>query len=108
MSDSTLFTTAHGSAIRCACCDRIEVTFRGIPFLLTEDDLPVVQSVFQSIGEAEADPGDVWEMSATTGNGPVTVHYRHRDLLEFGNLIDGTAAMLELEEIIADLTLDSA
>jgi hypothetical protein len=103
MSDASLFSTPHGSALRCACCGRVEVTFRGVPFILTPDDLPAIQSVLRRVVETDADPDDVWEMQARSKSGPITVHYRYGDLLELADLIHGTSAMLELEQILEEV-----
>jgi len=100
MSDASLFSTPHGSALRCACCGRIEITFRGVPFILKADDLPAIQSVLRRVVETDADADDVWEMQAHTGTRPITVHYRYGDLVELADLIHGTSVMLELEEMI--------
>jgi hypothetical protein len=105
---SLIFQTEHGKVLRCACCDRIEVVFGNIavaeePFLFKrfrravkqidvdgqarqrDDDRPVLLSV----------DGDRFAFRFT----PAEVH-------ELEDLLDGAAAMLELDEIL-DETLDS-
>jgi hypothetical protein len=103
-----IFQTPNGKVLRCSCCDRIEVVFGNIsvaeePYLFDrfrrlvkqlgvdtqarqhDDDRPVLLSV----------DGDRFAFRFT----PAEVH-------ELEELLDGAAAMLELDEML-DETLDS-
>ena len=71
---SNLFDTENGSSLRCSCCGRIELTFRGVPFLVEVSDLPEIQSMLHSVAESDACPDEMWKVSAQTARGPVTMH----------------------------------
>jgi hypothetical protein len=48
---ATLFETAHGRVVRCACCGRLEVRFGNALLALVADDLP---HVLDQLGAAES------------------------------------------------------
>lgn len=98
-----LFETRHGSVLRCECCTRIQITFRGHVLLVDEDEfellLQTVQHAWTQLREAEGT--DQWRLQAETDGGEVGVVLTEPSLTALHELLQGAWAMYVLRERVA-------
>lgn len=104
-SDSTLFQTPHGRVLRCACCGQIEITFMGERLRVSPADFHTVAETVaharREIRNADEAPPR-WRLSAQTPVGSVSVAFCAEELAALHALLDGAAAMLELDRMLDD------
>ena len=100
-----LYHTQHGHVLRCTCCGRYEIAFRHTHVRLAPPHFVGLVRGVQSF------PVEGWEAESfgvlrlTPEDAPVAVHIRlHRpDVLELRELLNGAAAMDELETMLGDV-----
>ena len=99
---SLIFQTENGKVLRCACCDRIEVVFGNIsvteePFLFKR----FRHAVKQIDAEEQADRRDDERPILLSVDGDrFAFRFTREEALELEELLDGAAAMLELDEML--------
>lgn len=101
---SPLFETAYGSVRHCPCCDRIQVTFQDRTLLLDASYFEaLVHHVAAADEQAPLRPhSGWWKLCTDTCAGEVAVLLRDNELAHLRSLLDGAAAMLELNDLLAD------
>jgi hypothetical protein len=95
-----LFRTRHGAILRCECCSRIQITFRGHVLLVDEDEFELLlQTVQQARTQLrEAEEQEQWRLQARADNGPVGVVLTESSLAALHALLQGAWAMYVLDE----------
>ncbi len=95
-----LFDTRDGSVLHCACCDRIQITFRGLMLLITVEEFDVlcrtVAKAWEEINDREDAP--TWRLSADTDAGGVSVTLHLDELRALRELLNGAYAMMTLRD----------
>lgn len=105
ISDPCLFRTSQGRVIRCACCGRLEITFRGEHLRASPSDF---QALAQTVAHARQEIQETddacsrWRLSTATEAGTVCVTFSRGEIEALHALLDGAAAMLELETLLHD------
>jgi hypothetical protein len=95
-----LFTTRYGHVLRCACCDRIQVTFREHTLLVDEDELEVLTETITHAWRQvqDATDQDQWSLQTSTDAGPVAITLTEPSLRTLHNLLQGAWSMYTLQE----------
>jgi hypothetical protein len=93
-----LFDTRDGRVLRCACCGRIQIEFRGLSLLIDTDKFETLLRTLDRILEkVEGDESGSWRLSAPTDAGEVSVRLTLDQLRALYKLLDGAQAMRKLE-----------
>jgi hypothetical protein len=100
-----LFETPDGSVLHCACCGRLQIAFRGLTLLITRDRFGTLRGTVAEAWEAmqEHASARAWRLSATTDAGDLSVTLRPDELRGLQRLLSGAAAMLTLQDRLADV-----
>ncbi|WP_263787730.1 hypothetical protein [Salinibacter grassmerensis] len=95
-----LFETRYGDVLKCACCDRIQITFREHTLLVDEDELEVLTDTIKHAWETvrDAEGQDRWELQAGTDAGPVSITLAEPSLRTLHILLQGAWSMYSLQE----------
>jgi len=95
-----LFSTRYGHVLQCACCDRIQITFREHTLLVNEDELEVLTDTIKHAWEEvrDANGRDRWELQAGTDAGPVSITLTEPSLRTLHALLQGAWSMYTLRE----------
>ena len=102
---SLIFQTPNGRVVRCACCGRLEVAFGNI--VLAGDSAGLLR--FRRI-VAQLDPdasperiGHARPFRLSVQGTKLAFRFTHDEAAELRDLLDGAAAMLELECMLDDV-----
>jgi len=95
-----LFATRYGHVLQCACCDRIQITFREHTLLVDADELEVLVDTIKHAWEEvrNAEGKDRWELQAGTDAGPVSITLSEPSLRTLHALLQGAWSMYALRE----------
>ncbi|MEM8599398.1 MAG: DUF6686 family protein [Bacteroidota bacterium] len=105
MADSkTLYHTPQGHVLRCGCCDHLEVVFRQTHVRLQADQLTELAREAASINTEHWEVGSLGVVRVTPPGTAVEVRLllEREALREWQDLLAGTAAMLELDDLLAN------
>lgn len=93
-----LFDTRDGQVLRCACCGRIQIEFRGLTLLVDTDEFETLLGTLVEVLDKVRDdnPGS-WRLAAPTDAGEVSVRLELGELRALHKLLDGAQAMHRLE-----------
>jgi hypothetical protein len=100
----TLCSTAHGAALRCSCCGRVEVTFGNAVLSL---DLPDLDSVLEIIDSFDADrvPDPFPERRGfliRTQHDDAAFAFSRAEVIELRELLNGARAAVQgVEALLA-------
>lgn len=93
-----LFETRDGRVLRCACCGRIQIEFRGLTLLVDTDEFETLLGTLDEVlDRVEDDNSGSWRLAAPTDAGEVSVRLEHGELRALHKLLDGAQAMRRLE-----------
>ncbi|MEL6443465.1 MAG: hypothetical protein AAF089_08710 [Bacteroidota bacterium] len=100
----TLYHTSQGHVLRCGCCDHLEVVFRQTHVRLRPEDLGALYREATSVSTERWEVGSLGVVRVTPKGSPVEVRLllECEALREWQDLLAGTAAMLELDDLLAD------
>ncbi|MEM6785822.1 MAG: hypothetical protein AAF624_19040 [Bacteroidota bacterium] len=100
----TLYHTEHGHVLRCGCCDHLEIVFRQTHIRLRPDELEALVREAASVCTAHWEVGSLGVIRVTPPGTAVEVRLllEREALQEWQDLLAGTAAMLELDDLITD------
>lgn len=104
--DGPLFETPHGAVLRCTCCGHLEITFMGGTLRIPPEDFATVaETVADTWNEIEGAETSAhkWTLRAETARGPVSVTFSPDEMAELHDLLHGAAAMLELDDLLAEV-----
>ena len=94
-----LFTTRYGHVLQCACCDRIQITFRDHTLLVDADELDVltetINHAWRQVRDVEGP--DQWTLQAGTDAGPVSIPLSESSLRTLNALLQGAWSMYTLQ-----------
>lgn len=95
-----LFETRYGHVLQCACCGRIQITFREHTLLVDTEELEVLcKTIARAWREIEDAEGSTqWELQAGTDAGPVSVTLTKPSLRTLHALLQGAWSMYSLRE----------
>lgn len=95
-----LFETRYGHVLQCACCGRIQITFREHTLLVDTEELEVLcKTIARAWREIEDTEGSTqWELQAGTDAGPVSVTLTKPSLRTLHALLQGAWSMYSLRE----------
>jgi hypothetical protein len=95
-----LFSTRYGYVLQCACCDRIQITFREHTLLVDEDELEVLTNTIKHAWEEVrgVEDRDRWDLQAGTDAGPVSITLTEPSLRTLHALLQGAWSMYTLRE----------
>ncbi|MFP4228456.1 MAG: hypothetical protein ACLFTE_06470, partial [Salinivenus sp.] len=98
-----LFDTRYGHVLQCACCDRIQITFREHTLLVDEDELEVLTDTIKHAWEQVRDTEDQdrWTLQASTDAGPVAITLPEPSLRTLNTLLRGAWSMYSLRKRVA-------
>ncbi|MEM8560271.1 MAG: hypothetical protein AAGG50_20820 [Bacteroidota bacterium] len=100
----TLYHTPQGHVLRCGCCDHLEVVFRQTLIRLKPEDLGALAKDAASVNTEHWEVGSLGVVRVTPPGTDIEVRLllECEALREWQDLLAGTAAMLELDDLIAD------
>lgn len=95
-----LFETRYGHVLQCACCGRIQITFREHTLLVDTEELETLcKTIAQAWREIEDAEGSTqWELQAGTDAGPVSVTLTKPSVRTLHTLLQGAWSMYSLRE----------
>jgi hypothetical protein len=95
-----LFETRYGDVLQCACCDRIQITFREHTLLVDEEELEVLTDTIKHAWETvrNTEGQDRWELQAGTDAGPISITLSEPALRTLHVLLQGAWSMYSLRE----------
>ncbi|WP_263834839.1 hypothetical protein [Salinibacter sp.] len=95
-----LFETRYGDVLQCACCDRIQITFREHTLLVDADELEVLTDTIKHAWQnvQDTDGPDQWQLQAGTDAGPVSITLSEPALRTLHALLQGAWSMYTLRE----------
>jgi len=95
-----LFETRYGHVLQCACCDRIQITFREHTLLVDEEELEVLTETIKHAWRQvrDATDQDQWSLQASTDAGPVAITLPEPSLRTLHALLQGAWSMYLLRE----------
>ncbi|WP_022836828.1 DUF6686 family protein [Salisaeta longa] len=102
---SVLFQTEHGTVLRCACCNRIEVVFGNIALA---EEPPLFARFHRLVAGLDldalcADHPDVSHPVVLSADGDkLAFRFTCDEARALRELLDGAAAMLELEGLLQE------
>lgn len=105
---SLIYQTQNGKVLRCACCGRLEIHFGNIAIAEPPSRFERLRKIVASIDldrPASQTDSDRPIMLAVDGV-RLSLRFTRAEAAELQELLDGTAAMLELEHLLDD-TLSS-
>lgn len=102
-NDPCLFRTPHGLVVRCVCCHKLEIRFRSFWLAIDEGDFRALKHANDVLAAEVVRYGPYcrWRLAARSCD-TVSVTLSPRDVLALKELLDGAAAMLELEHLLDD------
>jgi hypothetical protein len=93
-----LFETRDGRVLRCACCGRIQIEFRGLTLLVDIEEFETLLGTLDEVlDKVEDDNSGSWRLAAPTDAGEVSVRLTLDQLRALQTLLDGAHAMRKLE-----------
>lgn len=101
-----LYSTRHGTVLRCTCCDRVQITFRDHTLLVDEDELEVLVHTVKHArkkGTENADK-DHWKLRAGTDAGSVEITLPEPALHALTALLEGAWSMYILQARVNAVT----
>jgi hypothetical protein len=98
-----LFETRDGSILHCACCDRLQITFRGLTLLISTDRFDALRRKLATAWDEirRRDDACAWRLSAETDAGPITVTLDRTEVRRLQDLLDGASTMRTLRDSLA-------
>ena len=87
--------TAHGSALLCGCCGKVEVTLGNAVLCLAPDDLPSVHEVIDAFDPETAPDTPARDFVIRTESGDAAFAFHRRELLELRELVRHAEHYLE-------------
>ena len=95
-----LFETRHGHVLQCACCGRIQVTFREHTLLMDADELETLTATIKRAWRKveDAEEAEQWRLQAGTDAGPVSITLTEPSLRTLYALLQGAWSMYTLRE----------
>jgi hypothetical protein len=100
-----LFATPHGTVHRCPCCGDYEVRFRDTALTVTRTEMSRFRDTVEAVCETDPRGPLCWQLDARTVRQRATFTLWDGEADELAALLDGTLAMLALDDLLAD-TLD--
>jgi hypothetical protein len=99
---SLIFQTPNGKVLRCECCGRIEVVFGNLGVAEEPDLFVRFRSLVKQLDvDAQARQHDDERPIFLSVDGDrFTFRFTREEVYELEELLDGAAAMLELDEIL--------
>jgi hypothetical protein len=105
LHDPHLYDTRDGRILRCECCGRIQIEFRGLALLIDAEEfetlLGTVVEVLDGVEETDAGP---WRLAAPTDAGEVSASFDAQELQALYELLAGAQAMRTLNERLTAVT----
>lgn len=100
-----LFETDQGSVYRCPCCDRLEVTFKHFTVALTDEAFQRLCDTNQLLLDwvERHGPCTTIDFKVKTDAGLMLIPLFPFDAFDLKELLDGTAAMMELETMLKEV-----
>ena len=96
-----LYDTRDGHVLRCACCGRIQIEFRGFTLLIDVEEFEtLLGTLAEVLDEIDEDASGSWCLTAPTDAGEVSLRLTVDELRALHDLLAGTQAMRMLEERI--------
>lgn len=97
-----LFETRYGSILRCTCCDRIQIVFRGHSLLVDENEFEtLVRTLDRAWTQVREEEGQSqWRLQAGTDAGDVSILLPEPSLKALHELLQGAWAMYRLRNRI--------
>ena len=90
LHDPHLYDTRDGRILRCACCGRIQIDFRGLALLIDAEEfetlLGTVVEVLDRVEDGDAGP---WRLAAPTDAGKVSASLDVQELQALYELLAG-------------------
>lgn len=98
-----LFETLDGFSYRCPCCNRIEVVFKHFVVALNEYDFERLRKANDVLLDSveRYGPYSSIDFHVKVEDRTLRIPLFPLDVLDLKELLDGTAAMIELETILA-------
>ena len=96
-----LYDTRDGHVLRCACCGRIQIEFRGFTLLIDVEEFEtLLGTLAEVLDEIDEDASGSWCLTAPTDAGEVSLRLTVDELRALHDLLAGTQTMRMLEERI--------
>jgi len=95
--------TAHGSALFCGCCGKVEVTLGNAVLCLAPDDLPSVLEVIDAFDPDTAPDTPRRSFVIRTEGGDAAFAFHRREILELRELVRRAGRYLDREAEASDL-----
>jgi hypothetical protein len=102
-SESTLtpvYGTPFGTVYACSCCDRLQIDTPSVIFHFAQDRFAAFFEQVQRVINARRYTGPMDRITFRFWPGEVSLSFVPAELLALHELMDGTRAMLELDEIL--------
>jgi hypothetical protein len=94
-----LYDTRAGRVLRCTCCGRIQIEFRGLALLVDAEEFETLLStVVEVLDRIEEDDAGPWRLAAPTDAGEVSASLDAQELQTLYELLTGAQAMRTLNE----------
>lgn len=95
----TLYDTRNGRILRCACCGRIQIEFRGLTLLIDADEFEtLLGTVVEVLDDIEGGADGGWHLAAPTDAGEVSATLDADALRALYELLAGAQAMRTLDD----------
>lgn len=106
LHDPHLYDSRDGRVLRCACCGRIQIEFRGLTLLIdTEEFETLLGTLAEVLDEIDDESSDSWRLAAPTDAGEVTIRLSVDQLRALYDLLAGAQAMRLLEERVGAVAM---
>ncbi|WP_141491607.1 hypothetical protein [Longimonas halophila] len=98
-----LFSTNRGAIFQCSCCRRLQLMFDDIVLVLSPRDFRCLSDAVETAMQQIDDAVPSWWRLSAPGRSPKSgVRVHSDDIAALRDLLQGTAAMLELDGLLAD------
>lgn len=107
LHDPHLYDTRNGSVLRCACCGRIQIEFRGLTLLIDAEEFEtLLGTVVEVLDELEGGEDGGWRLAAPTDAGEVSATLDANELRALYELLAGAQAMRTLGDRLTAVVED--
>jgi len=99
-----LYDSRDGRVLRCECCGRIQIEFRGLALLIDAEEFEaLLGTTLEVLDELEDRENASWRLAAPTDAGEVSATFDAEELQALYELLAGAQAMRTLNDRVGDV-----